>query len=178
MEDGPDGDACRLRVGEQIVRSLHGEWNSLGVDLGYRYDGSPIIVPDGAPPPADEVSDYEQTARPGHRAPHAWLGDGRSTLDLFGRGFTLLRFGALADETQAIAAAADAAGVPFRAVDIDDPKIATLYAKRLVLVRPDGQVAWRSDTAPEAPAHLIDVVRGAVPVSQDRTEPEMVQGAA
>ena len=29
---------------------------------------------------------------PGGRAPHAWLADGRSTLDLFGRGFTLLRF--------------------------------------------------------------------------------------
>ncbi len=31
---------------------------------------------------------YVPTARPGHRAPHALLADGRSTLDLFGRGFT------------------------------------------------------------------------------------------
>jgi 2-polyprenyl-6-methoxyphenol hydroxylase-like FAD-dependent oxidoreductase len=172
LEDGPEGDASRAKLGEQIVRSLHGEWNSLGVDLGYRYDGSPVIAPDGTPPPADEVSDYEQTARPGHRAPHAWLGDGRSTLDLFGRGFTLLRFGAGADETQAIEAAATAAGVPLRTVDIAEPEIVALYAARLVLVRPDGQVAWRADAAPAEPVRLINVVRGAVPAPQ-ATDPKM-----
>ena len=40
-----------------------------------------------------ETSTYTQTARPGARAPHVWLADGRSTLDLFGRGFVLLRLG-------------------------------------------------------------------------------------
>jgi hypothetical protein len=30
-----------------------------------------------------------------------------------------------------------------------------------VLVRPDGHVAWRADSAPDAPAELLDVVRGA-----------------
>ena len=38
-----------------------------------------------------ESASYEQTSRPGARAPHVWLPDGRSTLDLFGRGFTLLQ---------------------------------------------------------------------------------------
>ena len=40
-----------------------------------------------------EVRRYVPTARPGSRAPHVWLADGRSTLDLFGRGFVLLRLG-------------------------------------------------------------------------------------
>ena len=162
LEEGPAADACRAKVGEQIVRSLHGEWNSLGVDLGYRYDGSPVIVPDGTQPPSDEVSDYEQTARPGHRAPHAWLADGRSTLDLFGRGFTLLRFGRDGAETAELESAAKAVGVPLQVVDIAEPEIAALYQRRLVLVRPDGQVAWRSDSPPENPQHLIDSVRGAI----------------
>ena len=42
---------------------------------------------------------YTQTARPGSRAPHAWLSPGRSTLDLFGRSFVLLRFDAAVDVT-------------------------------------------------------------------------------
>ncbi len=40
-----------------------------------------------------DPSEYVQTARPGHRAPHAWLADGRSVIDLFGDGFTLLTLG-------------------------------------------------------------------------------------
>jgi hypothetical protein len=179
LEDGSAGDACRARVGEQIVRSLHGEWNSLGVDLGYRYDGSPAIVPDGTLPPADEVSDYVQTARPGHRAPHAWMRDGRSTLDLFGRGFTLLRFGASHEETEKIESAARAAGVPLQSIDIEEPEIAALYARRLVLVRPDGQVAWRGDAAPDDAPWLIEVVRGAAPEGATTgVEPVVAAGVA
>src|SRR5262249_44129670 len=38
-----------------------------------------------------------------------------------------------------------------------------LYEKRLVLVRPDGHVAWRGDASPLDAAAVIDRVRGAVP---------------
>ncbi len=69
------------------------EWFANGVMLGYRYDNSPIVWPDGTPAPPDVSHPYTQTARPGARAPHVWLKDGRSTLDLFGRGFVLLRLG-------------------------------------------------------------------------------------
>ena len=34
------------------------------------------------------------------------------------------------------------------------------YERRLVLVRPDGHVAWRADEAPADAGALIDVVRG------------------
>jgi hypothetical protein len=44
---------------------------------------------------------------------------------------------------------------------VDDPDIAELYERRLVLVRPDGHVAWRSDSAPSDPERLIEQVRGA-----------------
>ena len=67
------------------------EWFANGVMMGYRYDNSPIVWPDGTPAPPDLSHPYIQTARPGARAPHVWLGDGRSTLDLFGRGFVLLQ---------------------------------------------------------------------------------------
>ncbi|HKQ29128.1 MAG TPA: hypothetical protein VJT77_11050, partial [Burkholderiales bacterium] len=128
-----------------------------GLVLGYRYDSSPIVVPDGSPAPHDSVMQYVPTARPGSRAPHAWLPDGRSTLDLFGRGYVLLSFGG---EATSIAAAALERRVPLKIVEIDAPDIARLYERRLVLVRPDGHVAWRADSPPREPLALIDVVRG------------------
>ena len=42
-----------------------------------------------------------------------------------------------------------------------DPAIGQLYERRLVLVRPDGHVAWRSDALPPDPPALADRVRGA-----------------
>jgi hypothetical protein len=89
------------------------------------------------------------------------LKDGRSTLDLFGRGFVLLRIGPDAPKTDALAAAAAGRGVPLIQLALDEPEVARVYERRLVLVRPDGHVAWRDDRLPADPLRLIDKVRGA-----------------
>jgi len=164
LDDTPEGEAQRRAVGDQMNAMLAQEWHSFGVAMGYRYDASPIVVPDGTPPTPDDPSEYVQTARPGHRAPHAWLADGRSTLDLFGDGFTLLRLDAAPDATPLAAAAADL-GVPLNVVTIDDPEIARLYERRLVLVRPDGIVAWRGGALPEDVGALAAVVSGNTPAA-------------
>ena len=160
LEGGASGDAERVRIGRQMEEQTRTEWENLGVVLGYRYEGSPVIVSDGTSEPPDDRSVYEQTARPGHRAPHAWLPDGRSTLDLYGRRFVLLRF----DDTIEVAAfqsAAAARGVPLDWVDIDSPLVAALHGRALVLVRPDGHVAWCADAMPADALAVIDRVRGA-----------------
>src|SRR3984957_18164887 len=145
MDDTPEGERARHAVGTRLKESLRSEWECLGVMLGHRYDASPICVPDAPPPPLDPVSEYIPSARPGSRAPHAWLADGRSTLDLFGRGFTLLRLGDDPPETDAIAAAFARRRVPLSIEQIREPHIVSLYGRALVLVRPDGHVAWRAD---------------------------------
>jgi hypothetical protein len=162
LDETPDGDAARAELGRRLASGNRMAWeNPLHTHLGYRYDGSPICVPDGAPPPEPEdARDYRPSSHPGSRAPHAWLADGRSTLDLFGRGFTLLRFTG-APDAGALAAAAGARGVPLDIVTVDEPGIGVLYARKLVLVRPDGHVAWRGDAVPGEPLHLIDRIRGA-----------------
>ena len=159
--EGPEGDTARRNIGSAMAVALHQEWFSQGIALGYNYSESPIVVGDGTTPPQDHPSFYVPTARPGHRAPHAWLNDGRSTLDLFGKGFVLLCFDDCADQLQPFHRAALETGLPLKAAYVDQPEIASLYERRLVLVRPDGQVAWRGDTPPADVVDLFNIVRGA-----------------
>jgi 2-polyprenyl-6-methoxyphenol hydroxylase-like FAD-dependent oxidoreductase len=161
FQAGPAGDAARVDYGRWFSETMRHEWFTIGFHLGYRYDSSPIIVPDGTPAPPLPTSTYVQSARPGARAPHAWLPDGCSTLDLFGRGFVLLRLGPDAPSGDGIRSAASPAGVPLEVVEIDLAEVNELYARRLVLVRPDGHVAWRADEEPADARALIEVVRGA-----------------
>ena len=63
-------------------------------------------------------------------------------------------------EAAGLVTAASDHAVPLEAVSIDDPDIAALYERNLVLIRPDGHVAWRGDTAPADVAEIIDTVRG------------------
>jgi 2-polyprenyl-6-methoxyphenol hydroxylase-like FAD-dependent oxidoreductase len=159
--DGPEADAVRAEYGAWFTEAMRHEWFMNGFHLGYRYDDSPIVWPDGTPAPPLETRTYTQTARPGARAPHVALPDGSSTLDLFGRGFTLLRIGRDAPSPELMLEAAAKAGVPIRVVSLDGPGVRETYGRALVLVRPDGHVAWRDDAEPAQPSAVIDTVRGA-----------------
>jgi 2-polyprenyl-6-methoxyphenol hydroxylase-like FAD-dependent oxidoreductase len=112
------------------------------------YEDSPVCVPDGSPMPPMDPKQFVPTTRPGGRAPHAWLDDKRSTLDLFGNGFVLLQLGADPPDATPLLAAASVYGVPMRMHAIANADIAELYEARLVIVRPDGHVAWRGDECP------------------------------
>ena len=160
-DESAGGQAVRQQVGEAIAAATHTEWETLGIHLGYRYENSPVCVADGTPADEDSPRYYVPTTRPGHRVPHAWLDDGRSTLDLFGKGFVLLRMRAPELDVSAFEKAARRVGMPLQVVDIDSPEIAALYERKLVLVRPDGHSAWRADAMPDDAARIIDVVRGA-----------------
>ena len=161
LDPTPQGAATRDRVGREFSETMRREWFTLGIHLGYHYEGSPICWPDGTAAPPNNANTYAPTARPGHRAPHAWMADGRSTLDLFGRGFALLGFGTDADEAAPLLAAARKRKVPMTFHEIVEPQIGALYERKFVLVRPDGHVAWRDDRMPPDADRLIDVVRGA-----------------
>lgn len=158
-EDSPAGAALRAEWAERIRRQKK-HFSAVGITLGYRYDPSPIVVGDGTPAPADDPMTYVPVARPGSRAPHVWLGENQSILDLFGPGFTLLRFGRSAPDVGEFVAAARACNVPLAVRDIDNTGAIAAYDAHLVLVRPDGHVAWRSNACPSDPATVLETVTG------------------
>ncbi|MBT3989908.1 MAG: hypothetical protein HON14_01380 [Rhodospirillaceae bacterium] len=158
-EEGPKGDEFRSRLGVDL-KDQEKLISSSGTLLGYRYEGSPIIVSDDTPEPADNPRTYIPIARPGHRAPHIWLEEGVSLLDLLGAGFTLLDFGGEEVDLAPIKDAAKKIGLPLEIVFINDDDAAALYERRLVLVRPDLMVAWRGDVLPDDLPALLDNVRG------------------
>lgn len=160
-EDSDRGAGLRSATGQALVSQLGAEFRTMGLQIGYRYDESPICISDGTLGPGDNPETYSPSARPGMRAPHCWLSDGQSTLDLFGRGFTLLRFGRDAPDTRALEETAAARGLPLKTVTIENDEAAALYQRKFVLVRPDGHVAWRADAVPADALAVIDTVRGA-----------------
>lgn len=119
-----------------------------GLVLGGRYTSTAVLsTPQGevGQDRTDDVATYEPSADPGERAPHAWLADGRSTLDLFGAHFTVLRTAGAAPALPDPIVAA-----PQRHVVVDDEldpagEVRDLYRlgdRAAVAVRPDGHVAW------------------------------------
>jgi hypothetical protein len=120
------------------------QFNSAGVHLGYRYVDSPAIVPDGTYEPPDDPNQVVPATWPGSRFPHAWLPDGRSTLDLLCDGFTLV--GAATDpHAPRLLGALRAARVR---VTTQRSDAAVLEGPCLILVRPDGHVGWRGAADP------------------------------
>jgi 2-polyprenyl-6-methoxyphenol hydroxylase-like FAD-dependent oxidoreductase len=159
---GEDGMRVRAELGEKLVRDVGAMFQTLGLQLGYRYEDSPICISDGSEAPPDKLDQVISSARPGARAPHMWLDDGRSILDLFGRGFTLLRFGADAPEGSSLRDAAAAKGVPLETVSVNEREARQLYGCRLALIRPDGHIAWRGDDVRGDAGAIIERVRGAL----------------
>ncbi|NMO55163.1 NAD(P)-binding protein [Actinoplanes sp. TBRC 11911] len=120
------------------------------IDMGYQYT-SPVTAGDGSPDADPPGADYRQTAAPGCRAPHLWLADGSSTIDLFDRRFVLLT----AEPGHAWRdAVARCPGAPVDSHVMTETQWPDLYGVApdgAVLVRPDGHVAWRSATASTDP---------------------------
>ncbi len=158
--EGTEQDTERRRLGRSLYDATFPEWNTDGIVLDQRYTASPVIVDDGSDSPPWDRTRYLALAKPGHRAPHGWLGE-VPLYDRLGAGMTLLDFGAPATEVDALRGAAATRGVPLVVLELHEAALAERYEQPLVLVRPDQHVAWRGSHAPADPLALIDTVRGA-----------------
>jgi 2-polyprenyl-6-methoxyphenol hydroxylase-like FAD-dependent oxidoreductase len=157
---GPGGDAVRQRVGQSAYDLNVQQYCCGGLNFGYFYDASPIIVYDGESQPSYTMADFTPSTTPGCRVPFHTLPDGSPIYDAFGPGYTLLR----RDRDVAVAPFVKAMrgdGVPIEVVDLqmhDDNN--DTYDRKLILVRTDQHVVWRGDSIPDRPQSLIDTLRG------------------
>ncbi|MCC6775725.1 MAG: FAD-dependent oxidoreductase [Hyphomicrobiales bacterium] len=158
--DGRAGDAARRRAGEYLANHARAEFNIPGFTFGARYDGSPIIASEATLSPPDQPNAYVPTGKPGGRAPHVWLPDGRSLYDAFGFEWTLLSMGADPAFVARFTAAWRAAGLDLSVVTISDEEASDLYESDLVLIRPDQIVAWRRTGDSFDPAAVLALVTG------------------
>jgi 2-polyprenyl-6-methoxyphenol hydroxylase-like FAD-dependent oxidoreductase len=143
-DDTPHAEQIRREVGEAILALKAREFHSLGMVLGLRYDSSPIVAAETTSRTAAPDRVYVPDPQPGSLAPHAWLPDGRSLYDLFGKGFTLL-VAEDADESELLSAEVDARdlAIPLEVVRPSGVPVRRLYDASYTLIRPDQFIAWR-----------------------------------
>lgn len=154
---GPDLPAVLAQLHADI-ESGRSHFGSQAMDLGFSYGAGALVPEDGlAPAGLDPDAGYMPDARPGARAPHAWLtrnGARVSTHDLFGAGFVLLCAGSAEVWLSGVR---DWAVTP-TSVEVDPGPPFGLEPGGAVLVRPDGHVAWRSVSRPDDPGKALDEV--------------------
>jgi len=158
IEDaGERGDAVRDRFGREMIEMNVAQYCCAGLNFGYYYDKSPLIVYDGETQPPYSMGTFKPSTVPGCRLPHAWLPDGRSIYDLLGQDYTLIRFDQTLD-VSGLEEEARASGFPLQLVDATDA--AGTYDFPLLFVRPDQHIAWRGHTVPADAAGMIARLRG------------------
>jgi 2-polyprenyl-6-methoxyphenol hydroxylase-like FAD-dependent oxidoreductase len=157
--DDPEFAAIADSVAAVIRSTKDAEFHSLGLTLGYDYEGSSIVANEPGRTDAFDDTTYTPTARPGHRLPHFWFAPGDSLFDHLGNDFSLV--GDLSvPAAKSILAAADDLGVPLTAVDLGPDGRRDLFVSALVLVRPDQHVAWRGEST-DQPMELLRRAIGA-----------------
>jgi len=140
-----EGQRLRDQLKAQIDKGwwLHAEQ---GVSVGYRYPQSGINIQDDdtEEPQWDRVK-IVPTTWPGSRAPHVFLSDRcTSIFDHYGPGFTIVDFTASGEASSIFVDVARSLAAPLKKVHLPaETHCRKIWERDLVLVRPDGYVAWR-----------------------------------
>lgn len=168
--EGPNGESIRQQIADAIPGQEQQFW-SYGQQFGVAYE-SAAVIPDGSPPVESTAVDYLPSARPGGHAPHVWLespeGKRVSTIDLLHTRFVVLATPAgqawidaarqLAEDRGAdIGAFTIGVGGSFTDPDGNWAKCYGLDTTGVVVVRPDGYVAFRAAAldAGQSPATVL-----------------------
>lgn len=160
--NAPTADAAELRT--QLNHALeikNFEFNAQGVELNQRYQSAAVVLDDECDEQwhADPQLYLQATSRPGAKIPHCWLinaknGQKVSTLDIVGNGKLTLVTGL---SGTAWKQAVDQLDLPYLNVVTIGREVKDVYGiwqktceiaeAGMLLVRPDGYVAWRHQQA-------------------------------
>jgi hypothetical protein len=137
---GTAGDIARAEAGQRIATIGNAENESFGIELGYSYQHSNVVVADPAAQIPDDPLRYVPTTVPGVRLPSV-VTNGTRIFDRLGRWFTLACFGV--PPSSEIIAAMKRRSMPLEVLQLHEPELAAVYGRGLLLVRPDQHIAWR-----------------------------------
>ena len=157
-DDTPEGSVTRANLTAIADVEQRKSNEMIGAELGYRYEGSPVIWPEVGEGPVPDFMKYQPSAWPGARLPHVWLADGRALHDCIGEGYTLLRLKTHAD-TAPFAKAFASHAAPFTVLDINEDRPRDIYGCDLLLLRPDLHVVWRGNRLDD-PVKLATIATG------------------
>ncbi|MFK0046381.1 FAD-dependent monooxygenase [Streptomyces sp. NPDC090741] len=170
----------QLRGGAPVQDRIELPWSEryfaqLGLVLGTAYRSAAVLDGDGTRPEpsgrgrdtdtdtdTDTGTDYVPTPEPGHRLPHLWLADGRSTLDTCGEWFTLLTPDPAHWERQA----ATPWPVRIESLPAEHADRCGLGPHGALLIRPDGHIGARwTDPSPRDSTlrHTVTTITGSAP---------------
>ncbi|MFG2076353.1 FAD-dependent monooxygenase [Nonomuraea maritima] len=144
--DGPAGDAAREAFGKLAYDLNVQQFAAAGLNFGYSYAGSPIIVADGEAP-AYTMGTYTPSTVPGCRLPHHWLADGSSLYDALGPWYTLVALDHF-DTAASWAQQARTAGLPVTVVRLAEAADDPAYTTPFVIARHDQHIVWRGTALP------------------------------
>ncbi|HSG33512.1 MAG TPA: FAD-dependent monooxygenase [Sphingomonadaceae bacterium] len=145
----------RRVVPEEIAPDTPEVRDELTMEIGQFYRSNAVVEGRSEDEPACLHPDLTR-GRPGSRVPHAWLADGRSTLDCTGTGLALLH----GSRGKAWKDLADSLSIPATCLPCDAAGKCGIGEDGALLLRPDGFVAWRAtDSARSRPEELRMALR-------------------
>ena len=164
LEDSsPEGAAARAAFGQDLYDLNVQQYCCAGLNFGYFYDQSPVMVYDEEKAPDYSMGGFTASTVPGCRAPHFWLAEGRSLYDELGKAYTLLCFKPGHETSVAcLTEAAALPGMPLKVLEVPDTvHVPPEYQHALVMVRSDAHTVWRGrELTQKGARELVSVLCG------------------
>jgi hypothetical protein len=141
-----EAEETKAKIREHVLAN-DGENKDVGMEMDYRFHDSPVVL--GSKHDMDHPwtpRSYFPSTRPGSRAPHVFLHDGKtSMLDLYGPEYTIFDFTENGKLSARFEEAAGRFGVPLERRHLwGESHVHKVWERDVVIVRPDGFVCWRS----------------------------------
>jgi 2-polyprenyl-6-methoxyphenol hydroxylase-like FAD-dependent oxidoreductase len=162
-EPTPEGALARATFGQDLYDLNVQQYCCAGLNFGYFYDQSPVMVYDEESAPDYSMGSFTASTVPGCRAPHFWLEEGRSLYDELGTAYTLLCLKPIEPSALAyLTSAAEQAGMPLKILDVSElSNIPSEYTHAYVMVRSDAHTVWRGHQITKTSAdELVAVLSG------------------
>jgi hypothetical protein len=167
LEDSsPEGAAARTAFGQDLYNLNVQQYCCAGLNFGYFYDQSPVMVYDEEKAPDYSMGGFTASTVPGCRAPHFWLSEGRSLYDELGKGYTLLCFKPNKEPSvNCLTKAAAEAGMPLKILTVSGTlNVPEEYKHAFVMVRSDAHTVWRGhELTPSSAQQLVAALCGLSP---------------